>query len=315
MVNGTSSLGSEGRERDRPRAEHALALAANNLNPFGDLHTLQHLSARLARLLRGVFEPMMRRAIRAWAEPLTVERFSNYVAERKPGLTAWVPLTLRPGGGQAFLVLDGRFTLEMLDLFFGGLGDTPDTLPNEFSPAAEALVRRIAAALVPVLQTAWEPVTRIGFEPGNVEMNPSLLASLDSEDPVIVTRFGIAAADGEPTMVDLLYPVAALKPHAVSLNTRVHGPSAEPDPRWRNNLTRVAMGVRFPVRSVLAEPTISLGRLLELKEGDVIPVSFGPEVPVMVNNHRLGTGTIGTANGKAAIRLASIVPLLEEDLT
>ena len=93
----------------------------------------------------------------------------------------------------------------------------------------------------------------------------------------------------------------------------MHGKTAEPDPRWRNGLTRAAMSVRFPVRSVLAEPVMSIGKLLELKEGDVIPISFGPAVPVMVGNHRLGTGTVGTANGKAAIRIQTFEPLAQED--
>ncbi len=56
------------------------------------------------------------------------------------------------------------------------------------------------------------------------------------------------------------------------------------------------MTVRFPVRSVLAEPVVSLSRLMELKTGDVIPISFGPKVPVMVGGDLLGMGTVGTAN-------------------
>jgi flagellar motor switch protein FliM len=31
---------------------------------------------------------------------------------------------------------------------------------------------------------------------------------------MVITRFGIAVGDGKPVFVDILYPVAALKPHA-----------------------------------------------------------------------------------------------------
>lgn len=314
MVNETTTE-APGDRREKPRvlAEHASALGISNLNPFGDLHTLQHLSARFARGLRPVFEPMLRRAVRSWAEPLEVERFHQYRTARGTGLTAWIPMTMNPAGGQALIVIDGRFALELLDLFFGGFGETPHHLPSEFTPAAEAILRRVVHALVGPLAAAWEPVARVGFEPGNMEINPALLPALDGEDPVIVTRFGIAADGTEPSMIDILYPVAALKPLGPQLNARVHGRSAEPDPRWRNGLTRATMSVRFPVRSVLAEPVISLGKLLELKEGDVIPISFGPAVPVMVGNRRMGTGTVGTANGMAAIRIQSFEPLPEEE--
>ena len=60
MVNAAATT--ERRTRDRATAAHASVLGAAKLNPFGDLHTLQHLSARYARTLRGVFEPVLRRA-------------------------------------------------------------------------------------------------------------------------------------------------------------------------------------------------------------------------------------------------------------
>src|SRR3546814_17887873 len=99
-----------------------------------------------------------------------------------------------------------------------------------------------------------------------------MLADLDADDAMVVTRFGIAAGDGEHRRLDLVYPVAALKPHTLSLTGKVHTKSAEPEPDWRNGITRAVMTVKFPVRSVLAEPAISLARLMELTESDVIPI-------------------------------------------
>jgi flagellar motor switch protein FliM len=303
MVNSSSPTAADRRERPR-RAEH-VTLGAANLNPFGDLHTLQHLSARLAKGMRGVFEPLLRKEIRTWAEPLVVQRFADYRAERPDGLTAWLPLTMAPAAGRAVAVLDGRFVMELLDLFFGGTGAVAAELPGEFSPAAEAMVARLGMMLTAPLKTAWEPLARIDFKPGHVEVNPALLGDLDSDDAVVITRFGIAAGTAKPVFLDIVYPVAALKPHTPSLTGKVHK-TAEPDPAWRTGLTRAVMGVRFPIRSVLAEPMISLSKLMELKPGDVIPISFGADVPVMVGGDRLGTGTVGTSNGHAAIRLNTI---------
>jgi flagellar motor switch protein FliM len=277
---------------------------------------LQHLSARLARGMRGVFEPLLRKEVRAFAEPLVVQRFADYRAERADGLTAWLPLAMAspvtPNGGQTLVVFDGRFVMELLDLFFGGTGATPNDLPAEFTPAAEAIVARLGMLLVGPLGTAWEPLAKIEFVPAHVESNPALIQGLDGDDAVVVTRFGIAAGTTKPVFVDILYPVAALKPHTPSLVGKVHAKTAAPDPAWRNSLTRNVMGVKFPVRSVLAEPMVSLSVLMELQAGDIIPISFGAEVPVMVGGDRLGLGTVGTSNGKAAIRLNSITRELED---
>lgn len=294
--------GGDRRRRERePAAAQALALGSPKLNPFGDLHTLQHVSARLARSLRGVWEPLLRREVRSFAEPLGVQRFADYRVERGDALAAWVPLAMSPANGAAWLVLDGGFVLELLDLFFGGTGGVTQPLPAEFSPAAEAMATRVAALVAGPLGAAWEPLTPASFTPGPVV--PA--ADVDAEDAVIVTRFGVATGAAKPVFVDIVYSVAALKPHGASLTGKVLD-KAEPDPAWRNSLTRAAMQVRFPVRSVLAEPVVPLATLMELKAGDVIPISIDANVPVMVGRDRLGCGTVGTANGRAAIRLTSL---------
>lgn len=315
MVN-TSSTAPEGSARSRrtAAASHAPSLGATNLNPFGDLRALEHLSARMARSLRQVFEPLLRRGVKSWAEPVEVDRFAGYCAARRAhGLTGWVPLTLSTGGSPAIVVIDGTFLLETLDIFFGGFGEAPNPMPVEFSPAAEAMLRRLATAIAAPLGEAWGPLAGIAFEPGTPEANPAMMGAIDGEDAVIATRFALEVGDAMlPTYIDILYPVAALKPHAPQLSTKVHGRS-EPDSKWRSGLTRAVMGVKLPVRSVLAEPVVSLATLLELKEGDIIPINFGPQVPVWVANRRLGTGTVGTANGQAAIKLNSIDPGFEEE--
>ena len=291
--------------RAAPRGDaSAHALGQTKLNPFGDLHTLQHLSARLARTLKAVWEPLLRREVRSWAEPLSVQRFADYRAERPDTLTAWLPLSMGPQG-TALVVLDGGFVLDVLDLFFGGSGGAPTQLPTEFSPAAEAMIARLGQGLAAPLKTAWEPLAKVDFRPGRVENNAALIAGLDADDAVVVTRFGVAAASGAPVFVDILYPVTGLKPHAATLTGKVLD-KAEPDPAWRSGLARSVMAVRFPVRSVLAEPVVPLQTLLNLKPGDVIPISVAADVPVMVGRDRLGAGTVGTSNGRAAIQLTSL---------
>lgn len=317
MVNKASATAEQRRARaqsEAPRGAQHVPLGTGNLNPFGDLHTVQHLSARLARGVRGVFEPLLRRECRTWAEPLVVQRLADYRAERPEGLTAWLPMAITAAGttagalpsGQALAVLDGRFVLELLDLFFGGTGHAAAELPTEFTPAAEVMVTQLGKLLAEPMRAAWEPLARLSFTPGHVELNPAMITNLDADDALVITRFGIVAGTDKPVFFDLLYPVSALKPHGPSLTGKVHGKTAEPDPHWRTALTRAVMDVRFPIRSVLAEPMVSLSLLMGLKAGDVIPISVGSDVPVMVGGDRLALGTVGTSNGKAAIKLNTI---------
>lgn len=279
------------------------ALGTTKPHPFGDLHTLQHLSVRLARGLRRGFEAMLRTEARCWAEPLEVQRVADLRMAHTDRLTAWLPLSIdtRP----ALLVVDGAFALELLDLFFGGPGQAPATLPSEFSPAVDALLARVGAMVAAATQAAWEPLDPVHVTCGRPDVNAPL-AAFEAEELVVVTRFGLARGEAAPAFLDLVYPVATLKPHTAALTGKVVAQPAEPDADWQMALTRAAMNVRIPVRSVLAEPVVSLARLLAFQPGDIIPISFGADVPVMIGGDRVGTGTVGTSNGHAAIRITKL---------
>src|SRR3546814_4033831 len=80
---------------------------------------------------------------------------------------------MTPGTGRALAVLDAGFVLEMLDRFFGGPGVAPGAIPNEFSATAEMMAARVVRQLAAPLTIAWEPLVRLGFEAGNVEVNRS----------------------------------------------------------------------------------------------------------------------------------------------
>ena len=272
------------------------------LHPFGDLHTLQHLSARAARGVRQAFEGYWRAETSAWAEPLEVLRLADYRAARGDKLTAWLPLSM--DGRPALCVLDSQFVVEIIDLFFGGTGDVSPMLALEFTPAADVIVARVAKGMARALETAWEPLARARFAAEPCELGSSMIPGVEGDEVVIATRFAIARGTAKPAFVDILYPVATLKPHTVALTGKVVAKPAEVDAEWRTQLTRAAMAVRLPVRSVLAEPTITLSRLMDLKEGDVIPISFGADVPIVIGGVALGLGTVGTSNGRAAIRIS-----------
>ena len=314
MVNGPSDLVTpDRRERTRSGAEHAPALGTANLNPFGDLHGVQHLTARLAKTLKPVFEPLVGEGLRIWAEPLAVQRFADYRAERPDGLTAWLPLAMAPGRGRALIAIDGKLTYEMLDRFFGGDGEAPQPLPSDFTGSAEMLLTRLANRIAEQLRPAWDVLAQIDFAPVPVHAPLSVAPEIEGGDAMVVTRIGVAQGNAKPHWIDILYPVSALKPYTPSLTARVIGGEPEAEPEWRNALTRAALGVRLPVRSVLAEPVVPVQMLMALKPGDVIPISFGPDVPVMVARRAIGAGTVGTANGRAAIRMTRFDPLELED--
>ncbi len=313
MVENASSSPDQGTASVRKPAQHAQALGSASANPLGDLQALAHVNQHLTRSLRTLFEPLLRQGVKVSAEPIAVERFDEYLTKRGAALTSVSLIGMAPLSGQAMLVLDGALTLRLVDMYFGGPGLAPNPLPVEFTPTAEAMITRIAAGFAERLAAGWAELAEIAFVAGRTETNPAMLSNIDGEDRVVRTRFVLTIGEGRSVTVDLLYPAASLKPIAPILSSKVQSRRQAENPAWTNNLMRAAMNVKLPVRSVLAEPVIPLAQLMTLKPGDIIPISFGPEIPLLVSNHRFARGAVGAANGRAAIRVHRIEPIENED--
>ena len=313
MVKAASTKPVEGAAAGRAPAQHVPALGSASANPLGDLQALAQVNQRLARLLRTLFEPLLRQAVKISAESIAVERFDAYLTARGSELSSVTMIGMAPLSGQAMLVLDGALTFRLVDLYFGGPGLVPNPMPAEFTPTAEAMIARIATGFAERLGGAWGELAEIAFHPGRTETNPAMLSHIDGEDRVVRTRFLLAVGDTRPIQIDLLYPAASLKPIASILSSKVQSRRQAADPTWTGNLARAVMQVKLPVRSVLAEPVIPLAQLMTLKPGDIIPISFGPEIPLLVSNNRFARGAVGASNGRAAIRVHRIEPLEDED--
>jgi flagellar motor switch protein FliM len=78
------------------------------------------------------------------------------------------------------------------------------------------------------------------------------------------------------------------------------------DAAWTGALNSALRDVRLPVRSVLARPEISLTKLLDLQVGDIIPLTIPRHVPITIAGRNFATGSIGEANGNAAIMIEHI---------
>lgn len=326
MVNDADPIESNAMPGLRGRAAHAPVLIGADAGAAIDLAAVQAVGTRLVKALVPIVAPMLRDVTGGWAAPVQVMRLGAYRAARGGSPAAWQPLDIAGSPRPMLVVLDAARVLQMLDGFFGGEGAAPASGAATLSPAAEALVARLAAQLAPAIAAAWAPVAAIALTP--VADAAIDAPALDDDEAVIVAPLclagapGIAAAaptdgaddgagDGAAMTIDLIYPLRAVR---APLTREATGPRGAAAPAWRAGLTRAAMDVTFPVRAVLAEPVVPLARLLDLRAGDVLPIDFGPEVPVTVADRRLGWGVAGTAHGRAAVRLTLLEPLSEEDL-
>lgn len=285
----------------------AYALGGEGLRAGNRLAGMERIGERFARRLRGAIEPFARAKPVVTPEPVDIRRFEGW-RDVLPEFTSLSLYRLRPLKGAMMIAIEPEFVTRLVDAFYGGSGMGPAAThrAREFTAAEERLLGRLTESLAKTLEETWAEVVPLELGLIGRETNASYASLVRGDEPVVVQRFLIATPQGPATTLDLVYPLAALRPLEAQLSAKVHDEAGPADSDFRYRMARALQSVRLPVRSVLARPTLSVQELLDLKPGDVIPITLSPKVPLIVGNRRLAEGTIGEREGRAALMIESI---------
>ncbi len=263
---------------------------------------LEGVANQFARSLRDLIRALGAPAVqveRAGAEQIS---FAEWSASAAPAIF-W-RYHAPPLKGPVLLAGSRSLLLQLVDIFYGGRGQLAAER-EELTDAEERFAARLGRDIGLQLAAAWRGKLAIEPELDCVTADPAKLAAVRADDELFVQRFTLRGAPFEGRTIMCAYPVAALRGIAGDeLLPDMQGNGA--DPAWAGALDKALRDVRVPVRSVLARPEISLVKLLALEVGDIIPLTMPRHVPVTVAGRSFALGSIGEANGNAAIMIEHI---------
>jgi flagellar motor switch protein FliM len=292
-------------ESVRGEAPRAFTFGAEAFRPMSALPALDRMSERMARRVRDVIGPFARAKPRVTVEPVAIRRFEKWVAEQ-PEFTSLSIYRFRPLKNGILVAVQPRFVSRLVDTFYGGTRVGSAGRPDEFTPTEEQLLARLADAIVQVVTEVWSEVIPVQAQISSRETNTAYASLVRREDPVAIARFNIIPLEGEPTALDILYPVAALRSVEAELSAKVLDDQGASRGEWRARIASAVGQARFEARSVLGRPTTTLAKLLSLAPGDVIALSPPNLVPLLVEGKVIAFGTVGERNGRVALRIEKL---------
>lgn len=265
--------------------------------PPGEIPGLDRVAQRFARGLAMTLPGygIDARIASATVRPARAESWYDQV-----GGDAWVRFGIPEISAHATVTIPFPLIVRAIDRYYGGEGICAID-PRELTPAEARSLRSLGKALVPVITGAWGEVTTFApvvEDAGHAVPRPAA-AKLD--ETLAVQEFTLTDTSGKDWT--MTFALAQEPLHRLPGLRADAGPAREVSPVWTRNLQHAVMDVRFPVRTVLSRPDLTLERLLTLAPGDVIPVLLPAFVPLSVGGRVIGHGTIGEENGRAAIRL------------
>lgn len=281
------------------------ALGQTAIRPTAQLAGLSRMNERLAKRLRTVIEPFARTRVEAEALPIETMRYEDWSADQ-PYFLSLSLYRLRPLKGGMLIAIEPGFISSLVDAFYGGTGRSMPNRAQELTPAEDRLLGRLSEALTGMLVEAWSGVVSLEASLAARETNIAYVGLVRPEEAVVAQRFRVQLLGGRPTTISIIYPLSMIRPIEEELAAKVHQGSHNEDSGWALRMAGALENVRLPVRCVLARPEMSVSELMALKPGDVIPISLGQRVPLLVASRKLAEGTIGEQEGRAALMIEAV---------
>jgi flagellar motor switch protein FliM len=267
----------------------------------GRMPTLEMINDRFARLLRiGLFN-MVRRTPEIAVEPVHVLKFSEYVH------TLHVPASLNlvrlaPLRGTALFVLDSKLVFTLVDNFFGGNGRHAKIEGRDFTGTEGRIIQIVLRQAFLDLQEAWAPVCPLNVEYLNSEMNPQFANIVSPSEIVVITCFRIELEGGGGEL-HVTMPYSMIEPIRDLLDSGIQSDRADGNESWSQTLREDVQEVAVDLVPVLGNASMTVGQLLELKPGDVIPCDFDGTVTLLAEGVPFLRGSYGLSRGQQAIKV------------
>ena len=121
---------------------------------------------------------------------------------------------------------------------------------------------------------------------------------------MIICSFLIQLPDAEAVNLEVVYPLQTLKPIASQLRSRVQSDSGDDDVTWREKMERAILNIPLNITALLGEPVMSMGQLIRLKTGDVVPIQINEGIEVRVEDNAIFLAEIGEVSGQVAVSLS-----------
>ena len=280
----------------------SFTFGSDNLELMGDYYALRLINERFARMVRGIFLPMLRLQPKINPFPPEVKTYDEYSA----GLENFMSLStsrIEELKGSMLLVMDPSFISILTNCYYGGKLASLPLKKAEFTATEERIIEIVSDGIGRALENAWRDLMPISIKNVGREINPQFATLVESTDSVIICSFVIQLPNVDSASFDIIYPLQTLKPIASLLRSRVNTDVVEDDKTWRERLQNSVLNIPLSVSAILSEPRVKVSQMVNFKKGDLLQLGPVEGVDFLVDKKILFKAEIGESNGQAAISL------------
>jgi len=238
--------------------------------------------------------------------PIRVQKYSEFIRN----LVVPTNLNLvvaKPLRGTALFVFDPNLVFLVVDNMFGGDGRFHTRVEGrDFTTTEQRIIQGLLGVVFKEYTRSWKPVYDIRFEYVRSEMN-SQFANIATPSEIVISttfslEFGGAAAD-----MHICFPYSMIEPIRELLYSSMQSDQLSTDKRWIIMLRKQLKDAEVEIAAQLGSTTVTLGEILKLKVGDVIPINIPEQIIAQVDEVPLMECRYGQQGGQYALKIERFI--------
>ena len=272
----------------------------------GRMPTLEIINERFARLLRvGLFN-FLRRSAEVSVGSVRVSKYSEFIRN----LVVPTNLNLvhmKPLRGTALMVFDPGLVFLLVDNLFGGDGRFHTRVEGrDFTQTEQRIILRILDIVFEAYTKSWEPVFPVEFEYIRSEMNTQF-ANIATPNEVVVSSTFTVELGSASGQIHFCMPYSMIEPIRDALTSSLQGEALEVDKRWIRLMTQQIQIAEVELVATLGHGRASFDDILNMKVGDIIPLTVSEQIQATVDGVPVMDCTYGVLNGQYALKVEKLL--------
>ncbi|MEP6961282.1 MAG: flagellar motor switch protein FliM [Acidobacteriota bacterium] len=196
-----------------------------------------------------------------------------------PSPTSMVAMSMKPYDGNAVLEIGPSLVFPVLEMLLGGTGLTPAKAGREITEIEESILDGFLRIILNDLRTAWQAVANIDFAVESHETEPQLLQILAPNEAVVAISMEVRIGELAGIM-NLGIPSITVKMLRQRFDQQWSSRKSRATDDEHARVLRILQPAQVVAEVALRGPTLSVGSLLAIKEGDVLAFDYPLHKPI-----------------------------------
>lgn len=185
--------------------------------------------------------------------------------------------------------------------------------PKPLTSISRNLTERLIRLILQDLTASFAPICAVSFDYERTETDPRFATIGRNSGAALTARLSLTTANRNCS-IGIILPYATIEPVRELLLQQFMGEKFGRDSIWETHLAEELWHTDVELEAVLDEQTMTLGEIMNLREGDVMPIGApkGSSIRLRCGSADLFTARLGIRHGRIAAELGARVERRED---